>query len=177
MPTSRVHGAVTVAPPSASIANPEDRLGHRLDRAGIHPNAHVVAGAESLDRWLTVADEHLDGGDLDLARAATDAAVGCRSRSPSMLSVYSSTRSAGSPSPVTLPCVSQIGPVAHVLHAVQVVRHQHDGAALVAELDELLEASLLELTSPTARISSMISSRGSTLIATANARRTYMPDE
>ena len=33
------------------------------------------------------------------------------------------------------------------------------------------------VTSPTASTSSMISSRGSTLIATENARRTYMPDE
>ena len=35
-------------------------------------------------------------------------------------------------------------PVAHVAHAGQVVSHQHDGAPVVAELDELLEAALLK---------------------------------
>ena len=35
-------------------------------------------------------------------------------------------------------------PVAHVLDRVHLVGHQHDRAALVAELDELLEAALLE---------------------------------
>ena len=36
------------------------------------------------------------------------------------------------------------GSIAHVLHAAEIVGNQHDGATIVAELHELLEATLLK---------------------------------
>ena len=56
-------------------------------------------------------------------------------------------------------------------------RHKECSWVLFRLRDEDLGGLGRRLTSPTARISSTISNCGSTLIATANAKRTYMPDE
>ena len=81
------------------------------------------------------------------------------------------------------PIISQLALVdpgrvlAELLDLAEPVADEHDRAAVAPELLDLLGAARWKLSSPTESTSSISSTSGSTLAATAKPRRTNMPDE
>ena len=85
--------------------------------------------------------------------------------------------SSTAPSAATSPLPEPERPIAELLHLVHGVGAEEDGLAALAELVMRSTHLVWKCWSPTASASSMTSTSGSTLTASANASRTYMPEE